>query len=207
MKIERKARVWREIIPKVSNQHNRSATISNLLGAWKKFLGEARTRILLWYVLIVTFIFVVSIPTFRLLLYTHVDTRVRRELREKMETFKSLIATGTVPYQMEIDIEDMEEFERIRADERLKPPSSRQELKDFFRAFLSRQLPEDDSYLIAFLNGKFYRSSPRGRPEPLHISEPLSTKAFRKFRKMCFFHILLVRSRASRRLTYCTKKN
>jgi signal transduction histidine kinase len=158
--------VWRKN-PRFINQGNCSTTISDLVEGWKKFLGEARTRILLWYVLIITFIFVVSIPAFRFLLYTRVDARVRRELREKMETFKSLVADDTNSQQIEIDVEEIEEFEKFRSDEGLRRPFSKKELKNFFNTFLSRQLPEDDSYLIAFLDGEFYRSSPRGRPKPL----------------------------------------
>lgn len=137
-------------------------------------MGEARTRILLWYLLIVTFIFVVSIPTFRLLLHARVDMRVRKELRESMEIFHSLVIHGTtISHQTEIDDEEIERLEKLQTDKRLKRPSSRQELKDFFKAFLSNQLPDDDTFFIAILDGKFYRSSPRGRPEALEKDSEL----------------------------------
>ncbi|MFB2772975.1 hypothetical protein ACE1AT_27445 [Pelatocladus sp. BLCC-F211] len=46
-----------------------------------------RTRILCWYILFMIFIFIIFIPIFREVLYTRVDSRVRRELAEKIETF------------------------------------------------------------------------------------------------------------------------
>ncbi len=126
------------------------------------FFWAARTRILFWYVLIMIFIFVVSIPAFRLVLYNRVDKRVRSELNEKMETFKHLVDEDSAKVR-----EEIEDFRNIKVDERLKPPSSQEELKDFFDVFLSRQLPEDDTHLIAFVDGEFYKSSPDARPDPL----------------------------------------
>ncbi|WP_235656543.1 sensor histidine kinase [Fischerella thermalis] len=121
-----------------------------------------QTRILFWYILSTTFIFIIFIPTFREVLYARVDTRVRRELTEKMETFKKLI------YEKDTEVrEEIGESRNIKVDEQLKPPSSHEELEDFFDAFLSRQLPEDDTHLIAFVNEKFYKSSPSARPDPL----------------------------------------
>mgnify|MGYP001804475706 CR=1 FL=1 len=61
------------------------------LNRWRGFFWATRTRILLWYVIIVTFILFASIPAFRQLLYARVDERVRRELMEKMQTFNRLI--------------------------------------------------------------------------------------------------------------------
>ncbi|WP_258002537.1 sensor histidine kinase [Fischerella thermalis] len=123
---------------------------------------SVQTRILFWYILSTTFIFIIFIPTFREVLYARVDTRVRRELTEKMETFKKLI------YEKDTEVrEEIGESRNIKVDEQLKPPSSHEELEDFFDVFLSRQLPEDDTHLIAFVNEKFYKSSPSARPDPL----------------------------------------
>ncbi len=137
------------------------------LHKWRGLFWATRTRILLWYVLIITFIFFVSIPAFRQILYARVDTRVRRELMEKIQTFNRLI-------ENEADTEEFSETESKQIndsnwvnepDSRLVRPSSKQELKDFFNAFLAKQLPEDDTFLITFVDGKFFKSSPRGRPK------------------------------------------
>jgi signal transduction histidine kinase len=144
-----------------SKEANTETSKSSLYS--RGFFWEARTRILFWYVLIMTFIFLVSIPAFRHVLYARVDERVRRELAEKMGTFKQLIdAEENAKLRNQT-----EEFGNIEIDEQLKPPSSKEELKDFFDVFLSRQLPEDDTHLIAFVDGKFYKSSPSARPDPL----------------------------------------
>ncbi len=130
---------------------------------WRGFLWATRTRILFWYVLIITFIYVVSIPAFRNLLYSRVDTRVRRELVEKMEIFNQLIENGS---DIELDQAELEDYGWINEpDSRLVTPSSEQELKGFFNAFLAKQLPEDDTFLLTFLDGEFFKSSPRGRPK------------------------------------------
>jgi signal transduction histidine kinase len=153
----------------VSNNRDLSIPIPNFYEGWKKLLGEARTRILFWYVLIIIFIFAVSIPAIRLLLNNRVDARVRREQREKMELFKELLANGTTtPYEGETDPQKMEEPETISsANDNLKSPSSQEELKQFFDTFLFRQLPEDDTFMISFVEQKFYKSSPRARPKPM----------------------------------------
>ncbi|MGB3760465.1 MAG: ATP-binding protein [Rivularia sp. (in: cyanobacteria)] len=138
---------------------NKLAVSSN----WRGLLWATRTRILFWYVLIITFIYLVSIPAFRNLLYSRVDTRVRRELVEKMEIFNQLIENGS---DIELDQAELEDYGWINEpDTRLVSPSSEQELKGFFNAFLAKQLPEDDTFLLTFVDREFFKSSPRGRPE------------------------------------------
>lgn len=134
------------------------------------FFWAARTRILFWYVLIVGFIFVASIPAFRLLLYQRVDTRVRRELGEKMYIFNKLVGSDISSPSFIISDDKKKDFQWIDGvdeefKQRLKPPSSTEELEDFFNAFMAKQLPEDDTYLLTFVDGRFFKSSPRGRPE------------------------------------------
>jgi len=133
---------------------------------WRRLFWATRTRILFWYLLIITFIFLVSIPAFRTLLYANVDIRVRRELGEKMEVFNQLIVSGDGKKLDEAELDDIEDSGWINEpDERLIPPESTRELKDFFNAFLGQQLPEDDTFLLTFIDGKFFKSSPRGRPK------------------------------------------
>ncbi|PSB51639.1 sensor histidine kinase, partial [Chamaesiphon polymorphus] len=61
-------------------------------------------------------------------------------------------------------------------NKRLKKPYDSEELGEFFDAFLSRQLPEDEVYMIVFVNGKLHNSSPRARPEILKQSSDLMQK-------------------------------
>lgn len=136
-----------------------------------RVLGAARTRILLWYVAILLFIFLVGIPVFRHLLFARVDRRVKDDMVEKLEVFQSLVAGELI--DADIDNPAVNEAWLENKDARLKPPDNPKELEDFFDAFLSRQVPEDEVYLIAFVNGKFYKSSPRGRPTVLNKDAPL----------------------------------
>lgn len=153
---------------KNNSQPANTLPISKLtsLNRWRRLFWATRTRILLWYVLIITFIFLVSIPAFRSLLYARVDKRVRRELTEKIETFNILIENEA---ETKVDKNNSEQINNSNwvnePDSRLKRPTSEEELKDFFNAFLAKQLLEDDTYLITFVNGKFFKSSPRGRPK------------------------------------------
>ncbi|MGD1910514.1 MAG: sensor histidine kinase [Rivularia sp. (in: cyanobacteria)] len=150
-----------------STQVDTSATTKLArLNKWRGFFWATRTRILFWYVLIITFIFIVSIPAFRLLLFARVDARVRRELVEKIQTFNRLIENEADT--KEIGQTESEEIQTSgwvnEPDSRLVRPTSKEELQEFFNAFLAKQLPEDDTYLLTFVDGEFFKSSPRGRP-------------------------------------------
>jgi signal transduction histidine kinase len=61
---------------------------------WQIFWGETRTRILVWYVLILTFAIGISIPLFRQLLFADIDARVRREMAEELEDFRNLLVSN-----------------------------------------------------------------------------------------------------------------
>jgi signal transduction histidine kinase len=134
-------------------------------------LGAARTRILLWHMFILLFIFLVGIPVFRQMLFARVDQRVKEDMVEKLEVFRSLLAGELI--DEDIDNPAVNEAWLENKDARLKQPYSPKELEDFFDAFLLRQVPEDEVYLIAFVNGEFYKSSPRGRPIVLKKDVPL----------------------------------
>lgn len=154
-----------QISPTIKTLKGKSKISTNRRG----FFWAARTRILFWYILIVGFIFVVSIPAFRLLLYQRVDTRVRRELEGKMYIFNNLVGNDAPPQNFEIGDEEKNPLWLRDGDpelkERLKPPSTTEELEDFFNAFMAKQIPDDDTYLLTFLHGEFFKSSPRARPE------------------------------------------
>lgn len=137
-------------------------------------VGAARTRILLWYVAILVFIFLVGIPLFRELLFAKIDQRVNDDMVEKLEIFQSLLAGELIDEDIDNPLVDEAWLEN--KDARLKPPYSSEELQDFFDAFLVRQLPEDEVYLITFANEKLYKSSPRARPGLLKKDAPLMQK-------------------------------
>lgn len=138
---------------------------------WQRLWGEARTRIFLWYLLILGLVFLAGIPAFRYLLFQRVDERVRREMAAEMATFRALISR---PDQVQTsDDRDLEDLEHLReqfqtSDHKILPPASKADLMEVFRKYLLYQIPEDDTFLITFVDGKFYKSSPRARPKPLH---------------------------------------
>jgi len=114
--------------------------------------------------------FVVFVPAFRHLLYARVNSRVNKEIIEKMQVFRQLISDTNLLIDNLEQTEKNDAVNQLRkADKRLvKPPTNEEELKDFFDGFLGNQLPEDDTFLIALINNKFYKSSPRARPTELN---------------------------------------
>jgi signal transduction histidine kinase len=92
-----------------------------------------------------------SIPIFSQLVFNDVDRRVQADIVN--------------------DIQDFQEFmaEKTSSGEKL----DKDKLDDLFQNFLRRKIPEDDSYLMAFLDGEFERSSPRARPKQLDENSKL----------------------------------
>ena len=100
------------------------------LNKWRGLFWATRTRILFWYVLIITFIFFFSIPAFRQLLYARVDSRVRRELMEKIQTFNRLIENEADTETSGAESEKIETSGWVNeADNRRVRPTSKEVLK------------------------------------------------------------------------------
>lgn len=162
--------------PSASNfLHWRSNVLEPFQRRWQTFWGEARTRILVWYVLILTFACGISVPIFRQLLFANIDARVRQDMAEEMAEFRSLLA-GTSQFEDhepgddELDEQEIDSKNSATSQttqDTFKSPNSQKQLKQFFDIYMAHRLPEDDVYFIAFLDGQFYKSSPRGRPSDL----------------------------------------
>lgn len=133
---------------------------------WRRVAGEARTRILIWYAVLMTFFMLVSIPAIRWLLFIRIDARVRTDLASEIYTFQTLITA-----ESDTQIEALPRFDREQKP--IKRPSSKKDLAEVMEAYLSRQLPDDDTYLIAILDKQFYKSSPRALPKPLQPDSKL----------------------------------
>lgn len=144
---------------------------------WQYLWGEARTRVLLWYVLIFSLVFVASIPAFRYLLFQRIDERVRRDMASEMETFRNLVNHNNHFLQSLEKDHETETVERLKEEfqhtHKVIPLDSMNDLDLFFRQYLLYRIPQDDTYLITFMDGKFFKSSPRARPEPLHKDSKL----------------------------------
>ncbi|WAL58700.1 sensor histidine kinase [Thermocoleostomius sinensis] len=120
---------------------------------WHRFLGETRTRILLMYVVLMLVVAAASIPVFLFLLFNKVDERVRRDLNQEMQTFRST-------------------YRQWEHEQRRDPA----ELQPFLEQYLMQQLPQDDNFLIAVVGDRVYRSNPMVLPAVLQPGSPLSQR-------------------------------
>jgi signal transduction histidine kinase len=141
----------------------------NLLPKWMYFWGEARTRIVIWYVVIILISIGGAMPLMRQQILAQVDARVRADLNEEMQEFIELLSTGP-------RLEDMDIVKGLQADGNVIPdgyPTTTQELATLLELHLKRRIPEDDTFLVGFVNGEFDRSSPRALPSELRRDSPL----------------------------------
>jgi signal transduction histidine kinase len=119
-------------------------------GWWRSLLSQTRTRILLLYLLLMLIITAAAIPVFQWMLYRSIDNRVREDLSEEMVAFQEdYLAWETSPNQTTTD------------------------LKEFIDVFLDEELPEDDNFFIALVEGKLYRSSPAVLVDPFRPDSDL----------------------------------
>ena len=141
----------------------------NLLSKSMYFWGEARTRIVIWYVVIMAIAIGGAMPIMRQQMLAQVDARVRADLNEEMQEFIELLSTGP-------KLEDLDTVKALQADGKVIPdgyPTTAQELAALLELHLKRRIPEDDTFLIGFINGEFDRSSPRALPPELSRNSAL----------------------------------
>jgi signal transduction histidine kinase len=139
---------------------------------WQRFWGAARTRIILWYVFILIVFVGLAIPMIRQQVLLQVERRGRAALNEALDEFAKLLKEGP-------GSEDQEILGEMRQDGHLipdGPPQNTEELESLFELHLKRRLPEDDMFLIAFVDGEFFRSSPRALPGVLDEHSALMKK-------------------------------
>ncbi len=117
----------------------------------RSFFWEARTRILLWYILLMTGLIGLSIPLFSQLILIEVKARVLEDLHQEAEMFDQLMEKRNIAGK----------------------PLQDDSLADLFQGFLDAQIPEDDTFLVTVLDGRFYGSSPRALPETIRENSAL----------------------------------
>ncbi|NES23301.1 MAG: HAMP domain-containing protein [Symploca sp. SIO3E6] len=132
-------------ISTAQSSHTAEAVRHKKLCKWHGFFGEARTRIFAWYLALMIFFVGLSVPIFYKVVFYKVDQRVQEDLTEELEVFQ--------------------EFFEKQAD--LAQELTTQKLDHLFQNFLAREIPKQQMYLITFINGKFYKSSPRALPPGL----------------------------------------
>jgi signal transduction histidine kinase len=136
---------------------------------WGRIWGEARTRILVWYVVLMAGFVLVTIPLVRQRLFMRVNDRVRADLAEEMKEFQELLAGR-------LDLDRQQQLQELRRQGKafsIGQPQTPAELATLYEVYMNGQLPEDDTFLIAILEQKFYKSSPRGLPRTLQDSSEL----------------------------------
>lgn len=111
---------------------------------WQRAIGEARTRILMLYLLLVLLVTATAVPVFKLMFLANVDNRVKEDLAEDMEAFQDAYAVWEAT-----------------------PNQSEEDLPSFAESFLNQQVPEDDNFSVFFLDDQFYQSNPRALPDLL----------------------------------------
>lgn len=112
---------------------------------WWQMFGEARTRILICYLVLMSISSLVSVLAVRQILAVRLEERVQQSLKQEIEEFRQL-RNGKDPETGEPFGDDIEAI---------------------FDVFLSRNIPEDDEFLVAIAHGQFYRASSLALPEAL----------------------------------------
>lgn len=121
---------------------------------WRSIFWEARTRILAWYVILIAGFTGVSILLIGEILFLQVQKRVESSLAQEVKEFQELTK--------ELNPDTGQPF----ADD----------LKAMFENVLSRNIPDDDEFLLTIVNGKLYKSSPKALPAPLQRNSALVKK-------------------------------
>jgi signal transduction histidine kinase len=137
---------------------------------WRRLFGEARTRILLWYIILIVGFVLVSLPLMRQRIFAKVDVRVREDLREDLENFQELIRGDEMS---EFDRNAIERIQRTTKKIYKPNPQTVEELKTVFDVYMARRIPEDDTFLIGIVDGNFYKASPSALPKALRRDQPL----------------------------------
>ncbi|PSF34228.1 two-component sensor histidine kinase [Aphanothece hegewaldii CCALA 016] len=132
----------------MTDKFRNKTAILNPFVQHRGFLWEARTRILVCYTALMTGFIVFSIPIFSQLALNQVETRVQGDLNKDIKYFDSFI-------------------------KQQNEPKNKIELANIFQKFLLRYIPEDDTFFITMIDGKFYNSSPRAKPKPLQEDSEL----------------------------------
>jgi signal transduction histidine kinase len=136
---------------------------------WFRVFGEARTRILLWYLALMTVFIAIALPTIRQRLYAKIQERMHGELIEEVEEFKGIVAKGL----KSANEEDLARLRRRNDEVIWEPPQNLQELTRVLEIHLSDELPDDDVFFIAIVKGKFHKSNPRGLPDVIDFDSDL----------------------------------
>jgi signal transduction histidine kinase len=118
------------------------------------FFGEVRTRLLVFYGVMLSVLIGITVPISKHLLLLELHKREATSLGESIQDFsdymKPVLAAEAAPTSTE--------------------------LAKYMKSFLTKILPEDDTFFIIVINGEFQRSSPVALPEPMRQGSVLMRK-------------------------------
>ncbi|PSN10213.1 two-component sensor histidine kinase, partial [filamentous cyanobacterium CCP5] len=117
----------------------------------RQILGAARTRILIWYLVLMSLSSLASVLMVRQILLARLEERVQQSLQQEIQEFRQL-RNGNDPLTGQPFGDDIEAI---------------------FDVFLSRNIPEDSEFLLTLSNGQFYRASSLALPVALQPDSPL----------------------------------
>ena len=139
------------LIPKKAKSSRANQVKAQLFSQVRSIFWETRTYIFTCYLGVMAVFIGLSIPIFSILVLNQVDARVQEELSEELQDFEKLL-----------------DEQNLTGDKLTK-----ENLSNLFKTFLSLKIPEDDTFLITILDGKFDNSSPIALPEALQQNSEL----------------------------------
>ncbi|MEQ8756308.1 MAG: HAMP domain-containing sensor histidine kinase [Coleofasciculus sp. G1-WW12-02] len=131
---------------------NHEASKTKRCWGWRHLFWEARTRILVWYVLLMVCFTATSVGLIRQVLFKEVYKRIDGYLIQEMQEFQQLLQQGKNPFTGQPFDDD---------------------ITTLFDVFLSRNIPNDGEFLLTIVDGQFYKSSPKALPAPLQPDSEL----------------------------------
>jgi signal transduction histidine kinase len=125
-------------------------------------LTSIRSRIFISYFILLSLFLVITVPLIFKFVFSAIANRVTEDIREEVEIFEGLLNN------------DRQSKKKLGLrNQEIKYPKDAGRLANLFNIYLSRRIPEDDTYLIGILNEDFYRSSPEALPKTLQPESPV----------------------------------
>ena len=148
--------VWRKL-PLIWQQFTSKVRGLNKLQIYQ----ETRTRILLWYLILMSLFIAIAIPVIRYRLIVEVNERVEADMREELEEFEEELIESLLESNFKSDSE-LTVIERANQDIYLA-----------FDKFIATNQAEDDNIFIAIVDGTFYKTNAPFLPKAIAIDSEL----------------------------------
>ena len=128
----------------------------------KTIFTSIRSRIFIFYFTLLSLFLAITVPLILRFVSSAIANRVTEDIREEVEILEGLL-----------DNDSYIKSKLALKNQEIKYPKNTGQLANLFNIYLSRRIPEDDTYLIGVLNEDFYRSSPEALPKTLQPESSL----------------------------------